>query len=310
MPPFEVLGGTHYADLHTADHRFFQYEYRLRFIGEGSFGKDVKLPDLSIAYHLRTRTGDGPAIEGRELMYNLPPMSVRVLSLVPADETDIRDASSQTFAEVESRLFRANVLRTTAVVLFALAGLGILVALVRLFGGLRARTAADTGLVPDVVILRALRKEFAGIERERRTVGWTSALVDRLTSALRIAAGYALSRPVVQVPFTATADTDDRLVVSTGLLRRPKVIVSGSATAESIRRERGNNASELLDDLERALDRVTIKQYGRTPRVDEHELDAAVEAGERSVRQMTARHTWLRRKLAGFERLRPAGQRA
>jgi hypothetical protein len=310
MPPFEVLGGTHHADLHARDHRFFQYEYRLRFIGEDSFGRDVKLPDLSIGYHLQTRTGDGPAIEGRELMYNLPPMSVRVLSLVPAEETDIRDASTQTFAEVESGLFRADVLRTTAVVLFALAGLGILVGLVRLFGSLRARTAADPGLVPDLAILRALAREFAAIARERRTVGWTSTLVDRLTMALRIAAGYALARPVVQVPFTATADTHDRLVVATGLWRRRRIVVSGSATSETIRRQPGGERSELLDDLEHALDRVTMTQYGRTPRVDEQDLDAAVDAGERAVRRMTGRHTSLRRTLAGFERLRPAGQRA
>src|SRR2546421_5524301 len=30
LPPFEVTGGTHGADLQSGDHRFFQYEYRLR----------------------------------------------------------------------------------------------------------------------------------------------------------------------------------------------------------------------------------------------------------------------------------------
>src|SRR5262245_66314555 len=32
--PFEVLGGNHGADLRTDLRRFFQYEYRLRLIGE------------------------------------------------------------------------------------------------------------------------------------------------------------------------------------------------------------------------------------------------------------------------------------
>src|SRR5882672_6025243 len=45
MPPFEMVGGTHQADLRTDDHRFFQYEYRLRLVAEDDFGKDVKLPD-------------------------------------------------------------------------------------------------------------------------------------------------------------------------------------------------------------------------------------------------------------------------
>src|SRR5882724_12736907 len=38
--PFEVLGGTHGADLRTDERRFFQYEYRLRLIAENQFGKD------------------------------------------------------------------------------------------------------------------------------------------------------------------------------------------------------------------------------------------------------------------------------
>src|SRR5258706_3476726 len=112
MPPFEVLGGTHQADLRTDDHRFLQYEYRLRLVAEDDFGKDVKLPDTKISYHLQSRTGEGPAIEGREQTYFLPPMSVRVLSLVPADEIDIRDASASTFGDVESRTFQADLLRT------------------------------------------------------------------------------------------------------------------------------------------------------------------------------------------------------
>src|SRR5947207_5385658 len=37
--PFEVLGGTHGADLRSGDRRFFQYEYRLRLIADGMFGK-------------------------------------------------------------------------------------------------------------------------------------------------------------------------------------------------------------------------------------------------------------------------------
>src|SRR5512143_2523536 len=32
LAPFEVLGGTHGADLHTDLRRFFQYEYHLRLI--------------------------------------------------------------------------------------------------------------------------------------------------------------------------------------------------------------------------------------------------------------------------------------
>src|SRR5216684_4678778 len=42
--PFEVLGGSHGAEIRTELRRFFQYEYRLRLLAENLFGKDVALP--------------------------------------------------------------------------------------------------------------------------------------------------------------------------------------------------------------------------------------------------------------------------
>ena len=75
LPPFDVIGGSHGADLRTADRRFFQYEYRLRLISEELFGKDVKVPDLKISYKVRTRV-NGESQEGRDLAYILPATSI------------------------------------------------------------------------------------------------------------------------------------------------------------------------------------------------------------------------------------------
>src|SRR3954451_5345768 len=47
--PFEVLGGSHGADLRTDQRRFFQYVYRLRLIAENLFGKDVALPETKLS---------------------------------------------------------------------------------------------------------------------------------------------------------------------------------------------------------------------------------------------------------------------
>jgi hypothetical protein len=323
MPPFEVLGGTHQADLHTDDHRFLQYEYRLRIVAEDSFGKDVKLPDTKISYHLQSRTGEGPAIEGRELTYFLPPMSVRVLSLVPADETDIRDASSSTFGDVESRTFRADVLRTTAGVLFALAVLAVAAAVVRLVGRYRGESAAEAQLVPDVAILRQLGRELSAVGRARQTEGWAPALVDRLMIGLRIVAAYALSRRVIQIPIqspdSGVGDAEGRLLVLSGWPRRKRIVVAGSVTPELIREQLASASasrpglarqSELLQELERALSAVTLKQYGRAQKVADQELDEALEAGTRAARRLTASHTWVGKKLAAIGRLRAtSGQR-
>src|SRR5262249_16686319 len=75
LAPFEVVGGSHGADLRRDDHRFFQYEYRLRLIAENLFGKDVPLPETKISYHVQSSVGQGAAIQGRDQTYILPAQS-------------------------------------------------------------------------------------------------------------------------------------------------------------------------------------------------------------------------------------------
>src|SRR6185436_3071757 len=127
------LGGSHGADLRTDLRRFFQYEYRMRLIAENQFGKDVALPETKLSYHVQSRVGQNAAIQGREQGYVLPALSVRILSLVPGDATDIRDTPAETFADLDQRAFRANLFKIVGGVLFVLAGLLALLALVRLF---------------------------------------------------------------------------------------------------------------------------------------------------------------------------------
>src|SRR6185295_9131820 len=74
--PFEVLGGSHGADLRTDQRRFFQYEYRLRLISENQFGKDVALPETKLNYHVQTKVSDrSAALQGRDQTYLLPPQA-------------------------------------------------------------------------------------------------------------------------------------------------------------------------------------------------------------------------------------------
>src|SRR5919201_4732299 len=115
--PFEVIGGAHAADPRAGDRRFFQYEYRLRAIAENLFGKDVQLPETKISYRIQSHAGEGPAapgpravLEGRDQTYVMPPQSIRILSLVPGDASDIRDSAHETFGDVDLRSFRANFL--------------------------------------------------------------------------------------------------------------------------------------------------------------------------------------------------------
>ena len=107
LPPFEVLGGTHAGDLVTPGKRFFQYDYRLRLIAEDAFGNDVSIPPLEISYRIESKVAGGDTTQGREQSYSLPRASVRLISLVPDDTSDIREAPAAMFtADREPRLAR------------------------------------------------------------------------------------------------------------------------------------------------------------------------------------------------------------
>ena len=95
VSPFEVLDGERYGDIVRGPRRFFQYRYGLRIIGEDYFGLDVQLPALELAYRITRTLDGGPAVEGREVMYVLPPESVRVLTLVPAEVGDVRELAGR-----------------------------------------------------------------------------------------------------------------------------------------------------------------------------------------------------------------------
>jgi hypothetical protein len=92
MAPFEVVGGSHPADLRSGNRRFFQYQYILRIINPDAIGKDVKIPDTVIHYKVNSRVAANTSIQGRDLTYVLPTEEVRVASMVPADAADIRDS--------------------------------------------------------------------------------------------------------------------------------------------------------------------------------------------------------------------------
>ncbi len=165
FPPFEVIGGAHGADLRTEDRHFFQYEYRLRLIAENMFGKDVQLPELKINYRVQSKVSQNTSLQGRDQAYMMPAASVRVLSLVPSDATDIRDSTTETFSDLDQRALRANLFVVIGTVLFVLAGLLALLVLMRLFGRLRKPATVTQRLIADSTILRGVSRELSAIRR-------------------------------------------------------------------------------------------------------------------------------------------------
>lgn len=308
--PFEILGGTHAADLRNGDRRFFQYEYRMRLIAENMFGKDVALPETKLTYRIQSRVSQKAAVEGRDQTYVLPPLSIRILSLVPSDASDIRDASAETFADVDRRAFRANLFIVVGGVLFALAGLVALLTLVRAFLASRKPTGAVDRLVSDAAILRGVGRELSAVQRERESGGWTVPLVARAAAALRIIGAYALgqraARAVTTPPATEAAVTDGRIIVKSGWPKTKHIAVSGAATpramANAIKQNTNGRRPGELEAIEAALEQFTAAQYarpleGKGEPLDDAALDASLASARSTLGRLKLEQTWLMKRL-------------
>jgi hypothetical protein len=326
FPPFEVLGGSHAADLRNAERRFFQYEYRMRLVAENMFGKDVALPETKLSYRVQSRVSQRTSMEGRDQTYVLPPLSIRILSLVPADATDIRDASAETFGDIDRRAFRANLLTVIGGVLFALAALVAVLTLVRLVLRARKPAAGADRLIRDAVILRGVRRELNAVQRERESGGWTSDLATRALTALRIIGTYAVGKRAARTladasnqQSTATshqqASERGRLVLKVGWPRRRQIAVSGATTArqltDAIARSSNGHRPGELESIQEALARFTVAQYGRpvdgsgSAPFDDSALDESLQAGQQVLRRLRIEQLWIMQRL-GRSRKPPA----
>jgi hypothetical protein len=308
--PFEVLGGSHGADLRSDQRRFFQYVYRLRLIAENLFGRDVSLPETKLSYRVQSRMGERQAaLQGRDQTYLLPPQSVRVMSLVPADAADIRDTAGETFGDLDQRAFRANLFTIIGGVLFTLAALMTLLALVRVARRYRKTSTASERLMTDQIVLRGVGRELARVRRERDGGGWTPELAGRALAALRIAGTYLLGRPVSLLPANKlTAEGEDvpeagRLILKTGWPRGKRIAVSGAVTSQTIARELARGAANarqatLLESLGRALSTFTTAHFGREGTLDEGALDQALGTAKEVLSRSKLEQFWIMKRLA------------
>ena len=283
LPPFEVLGGTHAADLTAPGKRFFQYDYRLRLLSEDLFGGDVPIPPLEVSYRIESQLAGGDVAQGREQTYHLPRTSIRLISVVPDDTSDIREAPAAAFARIEDRESRANLLQTIATVLFALAAvIGVLM----LIGMVRRKSKTDERAHARLAarrILSAAARELQEVQRASRG-GWTPELAARADTALRLAGTYSMGRQAGQRVIKPGENPVDGELVVSGPLGRGRVFASGSVTTES--------ASSLLapHGLADALKAFTAARYGRQEKFGS-DLDEAVETAIRIAKQQQSAHS-------------------
>ncbi|MDR1990024.1 MAG: hypothetical protein LBQ09_07320 [Acidobacteriaceae bacterium] len=316
LSPFEVVDGSHPADMHAGARRFFQYQYTLRIINPDVIGRDLGLPPMTLHYRINSRVAGNAAVQGRDLVYVMPPQSVRVLSMVPNDASDIRDELGENFANAERLQYRASVLELVAATAVVLGVLMVLAVLVRLARGSRAQTPLGERLLPASSIVSAACGELAHVQQEREGQGWTDALAARAQTATRIVAAYALGRTASQRPNPADALPGDGGLVVRPTARGKARLVSSPVTIADLTRaakhpERAT-VPDAIDPLSEALTTFTNAQYGRTTALDQSALDSALATAMAGASEVKRRYNWLSELLAKMRRqpATPAESRA
>jgi hypothetical protein len=302
MAPFEVVGGTHPADLRSGQRRFFQYQYILRIINPDAIGKDVRIPDTVIHYKVNSRVAANTSLQGRDLTYILPSEDIRIASMVPAGATDIRDAAGESFAIVESLGLRAGVLEIVAITCVALGSLMVLFVLVRLAGRARRRTPVDERRLTTGSVVSAAIRDLNAVQRDREQQGWSSALAGRALAATRIAAASALGRPVSQRIATPGAADGTGRILSRRPWRGKAFALSSPVTSDDLAKHAPADPrlQPAVDDLRAALTTFSLSQYGRDAALDESALDTALSNAIAAAKRVKAEHAWYK---TAFQRL-------
>ena len=282
MAPFEILGGSHPPDVHRGSRRFFQYDYQLRIIGPDAIGHDVNIPPLAISYRIHSRVGAAATLEGRDLSYLLPMMPIKVLSMVPVDASDIRDASDASLAAVDSLRFRSTLFRVLTIVFGALAAVMIVLALVPLARSKSAVTTAERDRIPNHAVLNRVADDLGELQK-RVAGGWTDAEVARALGATRVIAAAAIEQPISQKVLEKGADVPEgRIVIQHGLITPTIVTVSSPVTADDIARAAGRTKSlsttrrQQLEGLQSAVVAFSAALYRKHPVRDSSTLDDAM----------------------------------
>lgn len=299
LTPFEVIGGTRHEDIQAPPWRYFQYEYTLRLLGPEFFGQDIDIPSLTVTYNIQSDVAG--AAQGRDQVYVLPALPMRVVSLVPKNVTDIRDAPLESFANIEARLFRATSELLAGAVLFAFAVLLLALAAVRVIGRWRQRAPAVSRIVPAGIVLGGCLREVGRLRSEVAREGWTPERAGAALTAFRIGSAVAIGRPVAQTLVDLKVPMrEGQLTVRTGIVRRKRILLSAPITSAAFERYRVNGNGEaptgrsqtMLDELHESLLAFSAVRYGRNGSVEPAALDRALEDGRTALRRLRLAKLW------------------
>jgi len=305
ITPFEVVSGTRGDDVVARPWRYVQFEYAVRLLSDGFFGQDVSIPALTVTYNLQTAGGT----QGRDQTYVLPALPMRILSLVPKSASDIRDASSQTFASIASRRFRSSLASVLGWVSYAFAVVFVVFGAIGALGLVRTKKATAARRLPAPSVLGGCIAALDEVSTDASQTGWSPGLARRAVAALRIAGAVALDRPVAQHFANADAEEHEgQVTVRTGWLRPQRVLISASVTSRVIAGDLGNGhkrkaaARARLESISDALSVMSVASYGQNTKADPSALDAAIHSSRDAIKELRVRTMWPMRTADAVRR--------
>ena len=297
LAPFEVVRGVRHEDIREGPWRYFQYEYTLRLLGEGYFGQDVDIPSLNVTYNIQSPGGG--ETQGRDQLYALPAVPMRIMSLAPTKATDIRDAPRDTFADIEARKFRATGEIIAASVFFAFAVVLLGFAVARMVGRYRQHAPVVARPLPARTVLAGCLHAIGRLKSDVAREGWTHELASRALAILRIAGAVALGRPVSQTRVdTNVQGREGQIVLRRGVFRSKRALISAPTTEDAIASLlAGANAPDararaMLEELRDSLHTFSTACYSRNGKLETTGLDAALENGRRAIRRLRFTKRW------------------
>ena len=291
LVPFEIVTGQRFRDIVNSPRRFFQYQYSMRLLGEDFFDKQVFLPRLQLSYRVQNTLNGGSAVAGREALYSLLPVPIRVLSMVPGGAANIRDTPPDTFGDVDARIFRSNALLIGAAVVLALALLLIAVVLVRATVKRRATAAVRRRTVSPAFVLRAASRELAAVKSLSQQDGWTGDLAGRAATALRLAGAVALRKPVGEHDAVRGTEAAEGQIATKRGWRGKTIVLSSAVTAAT----RNGAPSPMWEGISQSLGTFSALRYSRPSTgsgqagIDATALDAALAEAQDQVRKLRLR---------------------
>ena len=296
LSPFEVLGGS-LTESRSGEQWFFQRLYQVRIVTD-RFGEDVQIPPAVVVYQLETEAPAGGRARGIERRHELPALPMRVLSLVPAQADDIREAAVDTFEEIDDAAFGAFLYNAAGLVLMGVGAIGLVVALAT---GLRSRHPKEAGResLEDRLILRHVGRELENVRATRDRDGWTSDLVGRALASTRVVASYVTRRPPSLRAVEPHVDVPDGVLVHSDSRGR-RTLIASSLTAPALRSQKDALPDEDLHRtaIQDALAALTRAHYGREEPPNAERLDAGIVAALAAVADVKREHAWTARARA------------